>query len=339
MCGHYRRRLLLPALTAFSTVQNNVSLSFARGEFSSLVTAFSQAGFAVQQPLPGVLQICGSGTAERMRLLISVGVHGDETAPIEIMALLLDELSKTPQSLAVDLMVVVGNIDAIKEAKRFVDVDLNRLFTPNRTNFNDAQEARRADQLMAVAAQFFSGHDHKWHLDLHTAIRASYYSTFAIVPGTYNDSFVHWLGTAGIEAVVLNPDASVTFSSYTCQHLGAVSCTAELGRIGELGKNDLSQFAKTTEALSGLLAGAANASIHQKPLVFRVSQELIKRSDAFQLTFDGSTQNFTQFAPHTVIATDGDTSYSVGDEIEYVLFPNPNVRIGLRAGLMVVKVE
>jgi len=317
-----------------------VSARFARGEFSALVTAFNAAGFEVRQPLPGVVQICKMctpGSADRLRLLISVGVHGDETAPIEIMALLLDELAQTPQMLAVDLMVMVGNIDAIGQAKRFIDVDLNRLFVPNRSKFNDAQEAGRADQLMQAAHEFFDGHANKWHLDLHTAIRASYYPTFAIVPGTYNAAFVDWLGAAGIEAAVLNPDPGVTFSSYTCQHLGAVSCTGELGRIGELGKNDLSQFATTTAALSGLLTGAGNTTAAAKPLLFRVSQELIKHSDAFRLSFDGSTQNFTRFAPHTVIATDGDVTYAVGDEEEYVLFPNPAVRIGLRAGLMVVR--
>ena len=294
----------------------------------------------MRQPLPGVVQICAPGVSTRMRLMISTGVHGDETAPIEMMALLLHELSRTPVALNVDLMVIVGNVDAIAGAKRFIDVDLNRLFTPGRTQFNDAREARRADELMQVAAQFFAGHETKWHLDLHTAIRASYYPTFAIVPGTYNDPFIRWLGSAGIDAAVLNPDATVTFSSYTCQHLGAVSCTAELGRIGELGKNDLTQFIKTTTALDGLMrSGVAGQKSHKKPLLFRVVQELIKRSDAFQLTFDGGTQNFTRFAPHDVIATDGAEKYTVGDQIEYVLFPNPNVRIGLRAGLMVVKLD
>jgi len=325
-------------------VHDATCAAFARGEFSSLAQAFGQAGFNVVEPLAGVLQICSAlPSSERMRLLISVGVHGDETAPIEIMALLLDELSRTPHSLAVDLMVMVGNIDAIGRAKRFIDVDLNRLFTPNRKKFNDAQEAQRADQLMQVAQQFFDGHDKKWHLDLHTAIRASYFPTFAIVPGAANNQFIDWLGAAGIQAAVLNPDPSVTFSSYTCQHLGAISCTGELGRIGELGKNDLSQFLSTSTALDNLMrtgaVGHAGHAGHDRPLLFKVAQELIKRSDAFQLTFDASTQNFTKFAPHDVIATDGDTKYVVGDEPQYVLFPNPAVRIGLRAGLMVVRLD
>ena len=39
-----------------------------------------------------------------------------------------------------------------------------------------------------------------------------------------------------------------------------------------------------------------------------------------------------------VIATDGDTVYTVQHPEELVVFPNPDVRVGLRAGLMVVRV-
>lgn len=315
---------------------NEINMRFARGDFSSLASTFIEAGLLVQQPLHGVLQICAPGTTARKRLLISVGVHGDETAPIEIMAQLMHELGNHPLELAVDLMLVIGNIDAIAQAKRFIDIDLNRLFTRGRTQFNQTREAQRADRLMAVTDDFFAGHADKWHLDLHTAIRASHYPTFAIVPGTGNDAFISWLGAAGIEAAVTNPDASVTFSSYTFLHLGAHSCTAELGRIGVMGNNDLSQFEATSSALAALLrSGQPIISSAKQPLVFRVCQELIKHSEAFQLSFDGSTCNFTRFEPHVVIATDGDVTYAVGNEPEYVLFPNQNVRVGLRAGLMV----
>lgn len=292
----------------------------------------------MHQPCAGVLQICAAeSSAERMRLLISVGVHGDETAPIEMMALLLEKLSKTPTLLAVDLMIAVGNLQAIAEEKRFIDVDLNRLFTPNRTLFNNSKEAQRADQLMQAATQFFDGHQYKWHLDLHAAIRASVYPTFAIVPGKNNPTFVRWLGLAGIAAVVLSPQPSVTFSSYTYAHLDAISCTAELGRVNQFGKNDLTQFAVTERAIDALLRGE---TIHQEvePAVFRVTQELIKHSDAFQFTFDKNTQNFTEFAPGTILATDGAVTYSVGATPEYVLFPNPDVQLGLRAGLLVERV-
>jgi len=302
-----------------------------------------KAGFVINQPCAGAIQICSAEwNTKRLRLLISVGVHGDETAPIEMMALLLEALSKETHLLAVDLMIAVGNLQAIAEEKRFIDIDLNRLFTPHRTAFNNSKEAQRADQLMQVTSQFFDGYQHKWHLDLHTAIRASVYPTFAIVPGKNNPDFVRWLGSAGIAAVVLSPQplmtSFTTFSSFTFEQLGAVSCTAELGRIGKLGNNDLSQFSATERAIAALLRDEKIDQQHPHPPLFRVTQELVKQSDAFQFTFDSTTQNFTEFPPQTILATDGEITYSVGTTPEYVLFPNPNVHVGLRAGLMAVRV-
>ena len=320
---------------------NEVGSDFVSGDFSTLAKTFAAAGFAVALPLAGVLQLCRPQPAQmpRRRLLISVAVHGDETAPLELLALLMDELGQTPHALACDLLLVIGNLAAVAAAKRFIDVDLNRLFIPGRSQFGQPQEAQRADQLMALSSQFFARHENCWHLDLHTAIRASAYPCFAIVPGAPPASFVQWLGSAGIEAVVFNPDASLTFSAFTACHLGVVSCTAELGRIGALGHNDLSKFAATQKALAQLLRGVEiDSQPESTPLRFRVVQELIKHSAAFTLSFDGATQNFTALAPHTVIARDGEQTYVVGEQEEYVLFPNPAVRVGLRAGLMVVKV-
>jgi succinylglutamate desuccinylase len=56
------------------------------------------------------------------------------------------------------------------------------------------------------------------------------------------------------------------------------------------------------------------------------------------LTFDGSAENFTAFEPGVVVARDGEHIYQTGTKTEYVIFPNPAVRVGLRAGLMVVRV-
>lgn len=319
---------------------SQVGADFVRGDFKVLASAFEAAGFAVDMPLAGVLQLCHPEPAllPRRRLLLSVAVHGDETAPLELLALLMEELSQSPAALACDLMLMIGNLAAVAAARRFIDVDLNRLFTPGQTLSGAAQESQRAEQLMAVSRGFFAGHQQCWHLDLHTAIRASAYPSFAIVPGHPEESFVDWLAGAGIEAVVFNPEATVTFSAFTSRYLGVVSCTAELGRIGVLGHNDLAQFATTQQALGRLLRG--EEITHQQgtgPLRFRVVQELIKQSEAFALSFDGATQNFTAFAPGTIIARDGERSYVVGDQEEFVLFPNATVRPGLRAGLMVVK--
>jgi succinylglutamate desuccinylase len=320
--------------------------ALAAGDFTDIADRFSAAGFGVRLPARGILQITASGQApKRLRLLLSVGVHGDETAPIEMLAQLLAALALAPHALAVDLMVVVGNLDAIAQGRRFLDADLNRLFGAKRGALQASAEASRADLIMRATAAFFAppGGD-KWHLDLHTAIRPSLYPTFAIVPDVIADSakraLVTWLGGAGVGAVILNSKLAPTYSAYTATQFGATGCTAELGQIGALGKNDLSAFAVTQAALDTLLrSGQTLAFRRSPPHVFRVAQELVKLSDDFRMVFDQATQNFTPMEPGTVIARDGDTVLRVGPVTEYVVFPNPAVRVGQRAGLMVVRQE
>jgi succinylglutamate desuccinylase len=320
--------------------------SLAEADFTHVADQFANAGFAVRLPARGMLQLTAPGRfLRRPKLLVSVGVHGDETAPIEMLAHLLDALGRTPAALSVDLMVVVGNIAAIAAGKRFIDIDLNRLFKADRDNFASAgetSETMRADAIMRAVGAFFAGQDaEKWHFDLHTAIRPSRYPAFAVVPDVIGDTrkeaMLYWLGRADIGAVILNRSAAGTFSAWTADRCGAVSATLELGRVGALGANDLRQFEGARSALDQFLRTGRPPSDGSMPEVFRVRQELIKHTERFRMAFGPATENFSALEPGALIAEDGDTIYRVGEQMEYVVFPNPDVRPGLRAGLMVVK--
>lgn len=315
----------------------------AAGELAELARCFARAGHVAESTVPGTMQVraCSDGL-HRPRLLLSAGVHGDETAPIEMLAHILHRLAAEPRALAVDLMVAVGNIAAIRQGRRFVDVDLNRLFRAERGELQVAAEAERADALMQAAASFFAGHDAAtWHLDLHAAIRPSLYPTFAVVPAGIDAPrramLMQWLGAAGIGAAILNPTSAGTFSAFTAEHFGACSATVELGQVGALGQNDMRQFDAARIAIDTFLRSGELPAASMRPRVFRVVQELIKRSDAFRMAVDGTAKNFTPMQPGAVIARDGSAVYRVGPVTEYVVFPNPDVRVGLRAGLMVAE--
>jgi succinylglutamate desuccinylase len=86
-----------------------------------------------------------------------------------------------------------------------------------------------------------------------------------------------------------------------------------------------------------LRSGATLAFRRALPHVFEVAQEIIKRSDDFCMNFDRATENFTALEPGQTIARDSAGAYVVGPATEYVVFPNPDVRVGQRAGLMVVR--
>jgi succinylglutamate desuccinylase len=318
--------------------------ALAEADFSAVASRFTSAGFAVAQPADGILTIKRQGGAVRPAVLISVGVHGDETGPIELVAYLLDALSHDAQALAVDLMLCVGNIGAIRAGKRFIDADLNRMFRAERGTLAGTAEAARADQLIAATRDFFADAGPvRWHLDLHTAIRPSHYPAFAIVPEIIEDgaraTLINWLGQAAIGAVIMNPASVGTYSYYSAEHHAAAGTTVELGRIGTLGQNNLEQFTEASQALDGLLRGAAPVAAKQMPHVFSTARQIIKLSDQFQMAFGKDTWNFTPLPQGAEIARDGDTVYTVQHAEELVVFPNPEVRIGLRAGLMVVRVS
>jgi succinylglutamate desuccinylase len=288
------------------------------------------------------MTVKAAGSPVRASVLVSVGVHGDETGPIEMVAHAVETLSREPQALAVDFMLCVGNIDAIAAGKRFIDADLNRMFRAQRGSLATAAEAARADAMIASTAAFFDGAGPlRWHLDLHTAIRASHYPTFAVVPDLIADdrkqALIGWLGQGAIGAVIMNPTSAGTYSYHSAEHHGAAASTVELGRVGMLGQNDLSQFEVVSVALDGLLRGLPPVAA-KAPHVFKVAQEIVKLSDDFKMGFGRETQNFTPLKRGEVIATDGETVYTVFNDEEMVVFPNPDVRVGLRAGLMVVRI-
>jgi succinylglutamate desuccinylase len=331
-------------MTVSSTLPESVR-ALAQADFGEVAARFTKAGFAVGLPARGVLTVkAAQPAADRPSMLLSVGVHGDETGPIELVAHAIEALSREPQALAVDLMLCVGHIDAIAAGKRFIDADLNRMFRLQRGDLAGTFEAGRADDLIAATAAFFDGTGpRRRHLDLHTAIRASRYPKFAIVPQLIEAGaraeLIRWLGLGGIEAVIMNPASAGTYSWWTAEQHGAAASTVELGRIGTLGQNDLSQFAEMAAALHGFLRGAGQADGGRAPIVFDTAQSITKLSPAFTMSFGRDTENFTPLKKGDVIATDGATVYTVKHDEECVVFPNPDVRVGLRAGIMVVRVS
>ncbi|WP_305823959.1 succinylglutamate desuccinylase [Massilia brevitalea] len=317
--------------------------ALAEADFGTVAQRFADAGFTVGTPAKGILTVRG-GAGTRPAVLLSVGVHGDETGPIEMAAYVIEALSREAQALAVDLMLCVGNIDAIAAGKRFIDADLNRMFKSDRGALAGTFESARADEIIAATDAFFEAAGPvRWHLDLHTAIRASHYPMFAIVPDLIAEerkaALITWLGEAAIQAVIMNPKSAGTYSYYSCEYHGAAGSTVELGRVGTLGQNDMAQFADASAALDALLRGLPAPAARAAPHVFKVAQEVVKLSDGFTMGFSKETPNFASLKRGEVIATDGETVYTVFHEEELVVFPNPDVRVGLRAGLMVVRVS
>ncbi|MFC0398884.1 succinylglutamate desuccinylase [Paraburkholderia rhizosphaerae] len=284
-------------------------------------------------------------------VLASAGIHGDETAPIELLSLLVRDIGAGRAPLACRLLVVLGNVAAMRAACRYIDDDLNRLFSGRHAQLPDSAEAPRAAALERAAAQFFANTPQRrgarWHIDMHTAIRASVFERFALLPHTgepMSRAMFEWLRDARIAAVLVHTTKGSTYSHFTSEACGADACTLELGKVRPFGRNDLTRFAGADAALRRLIAGEAlsvstplSATDASVPRVFTVIDQITKHSDAFELLVEADVPNFTAYAQNTVLARDGGYRYTVSHPEERIVFPNPSVKPGLRAGLMVVE--
>lgn len=281
-------------------------------------------------------------------LVLSAAIHGDETAPVELLMTLLDELLSGRRTLAVRLLLILGNPPAMAAGCRYQQLDLNRLFggryPQGSTGGAAPVEVVRARELESVLQSFWPHPSTRprLHYDLHTAIRGSLHPRFALLPcqpRPYAAELLAWFPQAGITALVQHNRPGGTFSHYSSEQFAAASCTLELGKARPFGANDLAEFAGVAAALAAQISGDFSTDVRRAERelqVFRVSQELRKLSPDFRLAFDGQVLNFTPFPQGSLLAEDGETCYRVEAAEEYLLFPNAGVRPGLRAGLMLV---
>lgn len=148
------------------------------------------------------------------------------------------------------------------------------------------------------------------------------------------------LDAADLDALVVHSAPGGTFSHYSSEHLNAASCTLELGKARPFGSNDLQQFAAIDLALRAAVSeGPLPARAADEIRVFRVMHSLIKHSEDFKLHLDDDTANFTELKPGMLLCEQPQEEYRVGQEGAWILFPNPTVALGLRAGMLLSEVS
>jgi len=295
----------------------------------------------------GILQLTPQprdGVIDRS-IILSAGIHGNETAPVEILQEIIELLFSNKIKLHCQLLVIFGNIPALQENKRYIHSDMNRMFGGRWKKFQESDETKRAALLEECLREFCNNNNNSnelWHLDMHTAIRGSHHVRFGVLPvriNPWDPQFVNWLGAAGLEALVHHQSPGGSFTHFSCEHFNALSCTLELGKALPFTKNDLTQFYITKQAIIKLISGdvsSDSSNIKKPPLIYRVVQQITRTSQQFKLHMSPDTLNFTLFPKGQKIAENDDV-YVNAEEGEYILFPNPSVALGLRAGLMLVK--
>jgi len=294
-------------------------------------------------------------------IVLSSGVHGNETAPIEICADLVKKLILGELTLTERVLFIFGNPASMNIANRFVEENMNRLFSGGHSldQGNGSglinKERHRALLLENTVRDFFeqgsqlpesmkgSEQRERYHYDLHTAIRGSKNDKFAVYPFLHGKARskqqLQFLKACGVSTILLSNSPTTTFSYFSSNEFGAHAFTVELGKVQPFGKNDMSKFVQVKDSLTKLISGQeinlADFDENEFEL-FEIYQIIDRTAETFTLNFSDEVENFTDFPLGYVLANDGDKEIKVIKEGEAIIFPNADVAIGQRAMLTVV---
>jgi succinylglutamate desuccinylase len=300
------------------------------------------------------------GATPSKSIVISSGIHGNETAPIEIVQQLISDIVTQKIQVKHRTLFIMGNPVAMNIAKRFQTENLNRLFCGKHQELPPCFEKFRASKLEDYVSDFFnagmtqSTSDNSsdntsesqvtnYHYDLHTAIRDSKFEKFAIYPyqagKPWDKEQLSFMASCGVKTILFGHGPSGTFSYFSSANFAAHAFTIELGKVRPFGENDMANFQAMTDNLSALVS---DEEITLKNFdnndfnLFEALGDITKVSDKFELYIADKASNFTDYPVGTLLSTDTNQEYRTTLPGESIVFPNANVGNGQRAVLMVV---
>jgi succinylglutamate desuccinylase len=288
-------------------------------------------------------------------IVLSCGVHGNETAPIEICDDLVKGILMGKILLKQRVLFLFGNLPAMDIAQRFIEENMNRLFSGEHQNLDAGQqmndERRRAKQLEDAVKDFYLSADvgqgrYRFHYDLHTAIRASKNDKFAVYPfqnGKAWDKYqLQILLACGVNTILLSGSPTTTFSYYSVKEFNAQAFTVELGQVMPFGQNKMHNFSEVVTTITSLICGVElqlKDYSAEDFLIYEVNQVINKQQADFELNIAPDAPNFSDFPKDYLLAQETGCEYRTQFEGEAIVFPNADVEIGQRALLTVIPTD
>lgn len=317
-------------------------------------------GLLIKQHGVGILEVIPSEVTSK-QVVLSCGVHGDETGPIEVVDQLVDAILREEFKPRSHCLFIFANIKAAKAHQRFLTTNLNRLFKYNVSSepaevkeaaTDSADEHELAVLLKQTVGDFFdkAPDAKRWHFDLHCSIRRSKHVSFAVSPKVSTPvntlAYQQFLAQAGVEALVLSSTPSSTFSWFSAEYYGAKTATLELGKVARFGENDLTQphlalfYQATVEFIScptdmdeDHSLTSVDESIFERFIVYKVDEILVKQAEDFEFVCKDLI-NFESIAVNAPFFTEQGQMVCNGERERFILFPNPKVFIGERVALV-----
>lgn len=345
--------------------QSTLPLDLQQGNFLAWTLSSPETAEPLQWTLPNgtlvkvwdtgviVFEPIGYGQQD---IVLSCGIHGNETAPIELCDSLVNAILRGELQLTKRVLFLFGNPPAIIAAKRELIDNMNRFFSghhgvtdlaepPLGTSFEKLRCAR-LEHYVSRFYQAVTGERQRYLYDLHTAIRGSKFEKFAVYPflhgAPWSEQQFRFLAACEIRTFLLMQTPASTFSYYAAQTHQAHAFTLELGKVQPMGQNDMQRFAAIAQTLRAFISGqelVLSPFDENDFQMFEVSRSIVKQTEDFALCFASNIENFTQLPVGTLLATDGEQQHRVETFGEAIIFPNANVAIGQRAMLLVKPVS
>ena len=326
--------------------------------FGEPLTFILDQGVAVEIVAAGIISFTPAVTSGK-DVVYSCGIHGNETAPIEICEQLVADILLGKTVPVHRLLVIFGNLPAMDTGQRFVRENMNRLFSGEHSVLASGvpfhPERQRAKQLEQAVARFFEAatdsavdpqrHNQRqrYHYDLHTAIRESKNEKFAVYPYLHGAAHslqqIAFLGACGVNTILLSNAPTSTFSYFSSERFGAHAFTVELGKVRPFGQNDMRRFAAAQNTLTAFVSDPDFVTPQFKAsefLIYQIRQVINRTQEDFQLLFAEDLPNFSDFPKGTVLARESGVEYLTQQDGEAIVFPNAKVAIGQRALLTAV---
>src|SRR3989338_6695361 len=277
--------------------------------------------------LPPYADSFGGVTPGPMVLVVG-GTHGDEPMGVQVIHALKEELKN--QAVVGEIIVMIGNPEAVEKKVRFVDSDLNRFFGNEAALKNKPLQARlkeevRAREIMPLLKKV------DYLLDIHSTLKPSIPFLYMENTKKHRKAVEEWS-----VPYIISPDYNFTNQAFRSCMDNIVDAHGGVGITYETGWNqDNSHFESVLSNVKAFLK-QTRAAFHDfksnelpsAPQSLFIYKELIAQTKKF--VFEKDFNNFAFVSKGEVIARDGTQCVSV-DQDSYFIFPKMNIKQGKTA--------